>query len=49
MVWFKFCACFFGIGFADPLTVKFADSGNKKKFSSPPRPWVDRSSEVISE
>lgn len=31
--------------FADPLTVKFADSGNKKKFNSPPRPWIDRSPE----
>lgn len=32
--------------FSEPLTVKFADSGNKKKFNSPPRPWVDRNAEA---
>jgi len=32
--------------FNEPLTVKFADSGNKKKYNSPPRPWVERNAEV---
>lgn len=32
--------------FNEALTVKFADSGNKRKYNSPPRPWVERNAEV---
>ena len=36
------------LGYTEPLTVKFADGGNKKKNQYPPRQWVDRPQEVYT-
>lgn len=35
-------------GWQEPLTVKFADGGNKKKNQYHNRQWIDRSAEVVN-